>query len=331
MNQHNSYNRREFISTLLSGIAAGSALLSCQRTGAGGIPTRPLGKTGEYVSIIGLGGWDVAAKESDEEVIKLIQFAANEGVTFFDNSWDYHEGHAETLMGKAMKEGNLRDQVFLMTKVCGRDYASAKQHLEDSLRRFQTDRIDLWQFHGIKYEDDPKLIFDPENGAMKAALEAKQEGKIRYIGFTGHQHPKYHLAMLEQDFEWDSVMMPLNILDPHYHSFQKQVMPVCNRRDIAVLGMKSLGAQNGRISRETNVSPQVCRRYALSLPVSSLVVGIQNKKELVSDIEVARNFQPLNEEEITEILSNTKELGMNGQIEAYKVGNYGCDWHHNKA
>ena len=330
MKHTHTYNRREFIGTLLSGVAAGTAIISCQRTSANGIPTRPLGKTGEHVSIIGLGGWDVAAKESDEEVIRLIQFAANEGVTFFDNSWDYHDGHAETLMGKAMKEGSLRDKIFLMTKVCGRDYASAKQHLEDSLRRFQTDHLNLWQFHGIKYEDDPKLIFDPENGAMKAALEAKKEGKIRYIGFTGHQHPKYHLSMLEQDFEWDSVQMPLNILDPHYHSFQKQVMPVCDQRDIAVLGMKSLGAQDARISSETKVSPQVCRRYVLSLPVSSLVVGIQNKEELVSDIEVARNFEPLHEEEIKELLSSTREIGLNGQIEAYKVGNYGCDWHHNK-
>jgi len=330
MKHESTFNRREFIETLLSGIVAGSTLLACQKESVNGIPTRPLGKTGEHVSIIGLGGWDVAAKESDAEVIKLIQFAADEGITFFDNSWDYHDGHAETLMGKAMKDGGIRDKIFLMTKVCGRDYETAKQHLEDSLKRFRTDRIDLWQFHGIKYEDDPNLIF-AENGALKAALEAKKEGKIRYIGFTGHQHPKYHLAMLEQDFEWDSVLMPLNILDPHYHSFQKQVMPVCNERDIAVLGMKSVGAQDARISRETNIDVPTCRRYVLSLPVSSLVVGIQNKKELISDIQLARNFKPLTENEISTILGNTKEYGSTGQIEAYKVGNYGCDWFHNKA
>lgn len=326
----NHYTRREFIGTLVAGVTMGSSMLSCQKESPNGIPTRPLGKTGERVSIIALGGWDVAAKKSDEEVVKMMQEAVNEGVTFFDNSWDYHDGHSEELMGKAMAEGNLRDKVFLMTKVCGRDYQTAKTHLEDSLRRFQTDHLDLWQFHGIKYEDDPELIFDPENGAMKAALEAREQGKIRYIGFTGHQHPKYHLAMLEKDFEWDSVLMPTNILDPHYHSFQKQVLTVCNERNIAALGMKSLGAQDARISRETNISVEMCRRYALSLPISSLVIGIQNREELLSDIQIARNFNPLTESEITELIASTEILGSDGQIEAYKVGNYGCDWFHNR-
>ena len=326
----NNYSRREFIGTLMAGITMGSSLISCQEESFNGIPTRPLGKTGERVSIIALGGWDVAAKKTDKEVISMMQEAVDEGITFFDNSWDYHQGHSEDLMGKALSEGKRREKVFLMTKVCGRDYKTAKAHLEDSLRRFQTDHIDLWQFHGIKYEDDPELIFNPENGAMKAALEAREQGKIRYIGFTGHQHPKYHLAMLDQDFEWASVQMPTNIIDPHYHSFQKQVLPICQQRDIGVLGMKSLGAQDARIAKETKINVDVCRRYALSLPISSLVIGIQNRKELHKDIKLARNFEPLTEGEVKEILKETEPFGKDGQIEAYKVGNYGCDWYHNQ-
>ena len=327
----NNYSRREFLGTLIAGITMGSSFISCQKESFNGIPTRPLGKTGERVSIIALGGWDVAAKKTDKEVISMMQEAVDEGITFFDNSWDYHEGHSETLMGKALSERNRREKVFLMTKVCGRDYKTAKTHLEDSLRRFQTDHLDLWQFHGIKYEDDPELIFDPDNGAMKAALEAREQGKIRYIGFTGHQHPKYHLAMLERDFEWATVQMPLNIIDPHYHSFQKQVLPVCQQRNIGVLGMKSLGAQDARISKETKVNVDVCRRYVLSLPVSSLVIGIQNRKELHSDIKMARSFKPLTEEEVSQLVKDTEVFGRDGHIEAYKTGNYGCDWYHNQA
>ncbi|MGK7395819.1 MAG: aldo/keto reductase [Candidatus Cyclobacteriaceae bacterium M3_2C_046] len=328
-NQH-KYNRREFLGTLMAGVSMGSLMFSCQQDSTNGIPTRPLGKTGERVSIIGLGGWDSAAQLEDKEVVAMMQEAVDEGITFFDNSWDYHDGHSEELMGQALSQGNRRDKVFLMTKVCGRDYATAKQHLEDSLRRMKTDHLDLWQFHGIKYEDDPDLIMG-ENGGLKAALEAQKEGKVRFIGFTGHQHPKYHLAMLDQDYEWASVQMPTNIMDPHYTSFQKEVLPVVNKRDIAAIGMKALGAQDARISRESNIPVATCRRYALSLPISTLVCGFQNPEEMRGDIEMARNFNPLTEAEIGEILNQTEPLALDGQIEAYKVGNYGCDWYHNKA
>lgn len=320
-------NRREFLKTSLAGLALGSSMIACQQEDSSGIPKRPLGKTGEMVSIIAVGGWDIGNIEPQES-ISLMHEAIDNGVTFFDNSWDYHDGHSEEVMGQALQ--GKRDQVFLMTKVCGRDYKTANQHLEDSLRRLQTDRIDLWQFHGIQWDDDPELIYHPENGALKAALDAKAQGKIRYIGFTGHKHPKYHLAMLEGGFEWDTVQMPLNVLDAHYLSFQHQVMPKAKQRDVGIIGMKGLAAQNGIIVREFGISPEMARRYTLSLPVSSLVCGIQSRDNLMQDIQISREFQPVTEAEIRDLLAQTRAEAADGQLEAYKVGNYGCDWYHNQ-
>jgi aryl-alcohol dehydrogenase-like predicted oxidoreductase len=231
-------------------------------------------------------------------------------------------------MGKALADGGRRQKVFLMTKVCGRDYATAKQHLEDSLRRLQTDVIDLWQFHATQWSDDADLVFDEEKGALKAALEARKAGKIRYIGFTGHKHPYYHLQMLKRPFDWDTVQMPLNVLDPHYRSFQNQVLPELTRRKIAPLGMKSLGSQNGRIPRELGWTAEQCRRYTLSLPIAALVCGIQSRENLRQDIAIARSFRPMSQEELVAMVAKTKDQGADGHIEAYKTGNYGCDWHH---
>ncbi len=320
-------NRREFLKTSLAGLALGSSMIACQKEDSSGIPKRPLGKSGEMVSIIAVGGWDIGNIEPKES-ISLMHEAIDNGVTFFDNSWDYHDGHSEEVMGQALQ--GKRDQVFLMTKVCGRDYKTANQHLEDSLRRLQTDRVDLWQFHGIQWDDDPALIYDAENGALKAALEAREQGKIRFIGFTGHKHPKYHLEMLERGFEWDTVQMPLNVLDAHYHSFQHQVMPEARKRDISIIGMKGLAAQNGIIVREFGISPEMARRYTLSLPVSSLVCGIQSRENLLQDIKIAREFQPVTETEIHNLLAQTETEATDGHLEAYKVGNYGCDWYHNQ-
>jgi len=321
-----SSSRRSFLATLLSSLSLGSVFISGQLKSATGIPKRTLGKTGEKVSIIGLGGWDVASKESEKEVISMIQEAADSGVTFFDNSWDYLDGKAETLMGKALSENSRREKIFLMTKVCGRTYDNARKHLEDSLRRLKTDRLDLWQFHGIKRDTDIDQIFDPENGALKAAIEAKKEGKVRFIGFTGHHHPKYHKRMLEQDFDWDTVQMPINMLDAHYLSFQKEIMPICNDRNIGVIGMKSLGAQDARIASELNLDTSVCRRFSMSLPISTLVIGIQNRAELRKDLEIAQNFKPLTEIELKETIDLAYEKGSAGEVEAYKLGSYGCDW-----
>ncbi len=323
-------DRREFLKTSLAGIALGSSLIARQVESSEGISKRPLGETGEMVSIIGIGGWDIGDVKDKKEAISIMHEAIDEGVTFFDNSWDYHQGGSEELVGEALSSNNRRDKVFLMTKVCARDYKGALKHLDDSLRRLKTDRLDLWQFHGIKWPDDADLIFDSENGAIKAAKEAQKAGKVRYIGFTGHKHPKYHLDMLDRPFEWDTVQMPLNVLDAHYHSFQKNVMPVAKERNIGILGMKGLAAQNGIIVRELGISARDARRYTLSLPVSTLICGIQSRDNLRQDINTARNFKPVTEKELKKLHEIAKAKADEGQLEEYKTGNYGCDWHHNQ-
>jgi uncharacterized protein len=322
-------NRREFLRTALAGVALGPGLLSRQIALEGGVPTRPLGATGERVSIIGIGGWDIG--NVDRRVaIALMHEAIDEGVTFFDNAWDYHDGGSEDFMGEALSTGGRRGRVFLMSKVCARDYHGALRHLEDSLRRLRTDHLDLWQFHGIKWSDDPELIF-AENGGLRAALEARQQGKVRYIGFTGHQDPSFHLSMLARPFDWDTVQMPVNVLDANYRSFQKQVLPVCVERDIGVIGMKGLAAQNGILPRRLGIDAATARRYALSLPIASLVCGIQSRENLLQDIAIARSFEPLSQDEILALAEQVTPRSDQGQHEAYKTGNYGCDWHHNQA
>jgi len=321
-------SRREFLQTVLAGLALGRTALLAQEQGPGGLPTRPLGKTGERVTIIGLGGWDIGAVREKKEAIAIMHEAVDNGLTFFDNCWEYHAGRSEEWMGEAMAQGKYRDKVFLMTKVCGRDAKTARQNLEDSLRRMRTDHIDLWQFHGIQWDDDPDLIFS-ENGALSYALQAQKEGKVRYIGFTGHKHPRFHLAMLKKPFDWASVQMPINVLDAHFESFQKQVLPECVNRNIGVIGMKALGSQNGRIPRELGIPAPLLRRFALSLPISSLICGIQSRENLRQDLAMARDFQPLSEDEVKELLAKAAGPAASGQIEQYKVGNYGCDWWHN--
>jgi uncharacterized protein len=324
-------NRREFLVTSLAGLALGTELVRAQKPDSSGIPRRPLGQTGQMVSIIGLGGWDIGAVREEKEAIALMHEAIDQGVTFFDNCWDYHDGGSEERMGKALSSAGRRDKVFLMTKVCARDYRGAQRHLEDSLRRLRTDRLDLWQFHGIQWNDDPDLIFDETNGALKAALEARQAGKVRYIGFTGHKDPKFHLAMLKKSFAWQTVQMPLNLLDAHYHSFQKEVLPVCAERRMGVIGIKALASQDGRLVRDLAVPAAAARRYVLSLPIATLVCGIQSRANLQQDVAVARDFKPMTGEEVSRLLDQSRGPAANGQIEAYKVGNYGCDWHHKNA
>jgi predicted aldo/keto reductase-like oxidoreductase len=324
-------NRRAFVKGALAGLALGKQVLASQEQDALGLPRRPLGRTGERVSIIALGGWDIGNVRDKDEAVAIMHEAIDEGLTFFDNCWDYHEGGSEEIMGKALSSNGRRDKVFLMTKVCARDYEGALKHLDDSLRRLRTDRIDLWQFHGTKWDDDADLIFDPQDGALKAALEDRAAGKVRYIGFTGHKHPRYHIAMLARPFEWDAVQMPLNVLDAHYESFQKRVLPVCTERGISVIGMKALAAQNGRIVRDLGISADFARRYTLSLPITSLVCGIQSRANLRQDIAIARNFKPLTEDEVVRVLTTAEPRARDGRMEAYKVGNYGCDWHHKQA
>jgi aryl-alcohol dehydrogenase-like predicted oxidoreductase len=292
-------------------------VLAAQQDSPSGVPQRPLGKTGVNVSIVGLGGWHIGSID-ETLAIRIMHEAIDSGMTFFDNAWDYHDGGSEKVMGKALAAGGRRDKVFLMTKNCARDHKGSMQHLEDSLRRLQTDRIDLWQFHEINYDNDPDWIF--EEGAMAAALEAQKAGKIRYIGFTGHKHPDIHLKMLGKPFDWDACQMPINIMDAHYRSFQKRVMPECNRRQIGVLGMKSFagGFPKGRLPDKAGLSAIDCRRYALSLPISSLVCGITSKADLKQDLGVARNFKPMSDDQMAKLLVATTSEGSDGRHELFK-------------
>lgn len=324
----NGFSRRDFIQALMAGVLLGPAVLKTQAFSAAGIPTRALGKTGERVSIIGFGGWDLGYID-EKLAVRLMHEGIDKGITFIDNAWEYNNGRSEEVAGKALKQSSLRNKVFLMTKICARDYEGAKRHLEDGLRRLNTDRIDLVQLHSIQYDGDRERIFDPGNGALKALIEAKKEGKLRYIGFSGHRDPEIHLGMLSMDFEWDTVQLPLNIMDAHYNSFQKRVLPVLNARDIAALGMKSLTGGYSRISERVNVSAELCRHYALSLPVSTLICGMQNNDEMQMMINIAQNFKPLTEEKINELLDRSMAAAKDGAPERYKdpTSGYGCSYH----
>jgi len=318
-------NRREFLKAWAAALAAtglGSAVLADQHDSAAGIPTRPLGKSGARVSIVGLGGYHIGVPEK-KQAIALMHEAIDEGMTFFDNAWDYHDGGSEEVMGEALATGGRRQKVFLMTKVCARDYQGARQHLEDSLRRLRTEVIDLWQFHEINWDVDPDWIFD--RGALKCAVEARKAGKVRHIGFTGHRDPAHQLKMLTKPFEWDSVQVPINALDAHFRSFQQSVVPECTRRKIGVIGMKALAG--GTIPDKLQIDAALCRRFALSLPISTLVCGIRSREELQQDLALARGFKPLVADEINQLLAETKVPAVDGKLEPFKTTEYGSAYH----
>jgi uncharacterized protein len=314
-------SRRQFVqnmAALPSAAALGAELLAqTSSPGATGMPTRPLGRTGERVSIVCLGGWHIGAIDSTEAV-RIMHAAIDEGITFFDNCWDYQDGGAETVMGKALASDGRRKKVFLMTKNCERDYAGSMKCLEDSLRRLQTSHIDLWQFHELVYDNDPDWVF--EKGGIKAAMEAQKQGKVRYIGFTGHKDPRIHLKMLSKPYEWASAQMPINLLDAHYRSFQNEVIPACLKQNVGVIGMKGLagGYPQGRIPSALGLSAEQCYHYALSLPVSSQVVGLTSMEQLHSIVKVAREFRPMPEQERTRLLSQVKDVAGDGRHERFK-------------
>lgn len=315
-------SRREFLQTSLatgSVLALSESLLAAQSDSGAGIPTRPLGASGADVSILCLGGWHIGKAgrdDGDDAAIKLMHQALDEGLTFFDNAWDYHDGYSEELMGKAIQD--RRDKVFLMTKNCERDYEGSKRCLDESLRRLQTDRIDLWQFHEMVYDNDPDWVFD--KGGMKAALEAQEAGKVRFIGFTGHKDPEIHLKMLHKPYRWASAQMPINVCDYFFRSFQHEVLPVCLRQGTGVLGMKSLGGGvDAKIPSSGLASAKECIHFALSQPISSLVVGLRNDRDLDQALEVARGFQPLSTQEQRTILNKVKEESADGRHELFKT------------
>ena len=286
-----------------------------------GIPMRPLGKTGIDVSILGVGGGHIGLIQEDTNSIKLMHAAIDAGITFFDNSWDYHDGRSEELMGRALATGGRREKVFLMTKTCERDYAGSMRLLEESLLRLKTDYVDLWQFHEIIYDNDPDWVF--EKGGIRAAMEAKESGKVRFIGFTGHKDPRIHLKMLGKPFDWDTVQMPINVMDAHYRSFQREVVPVCQQKQIGIIGMKSLGGGRpaGIIPSEAGVSAERCIRYSLSQPISTLVVGMKSMADLEQNVAIARNFTQMSDAEQQELLAEVKEVAGDGRFERFKSSN----------
>ena len=275
-----------------------------------------------------MGGFHSSIHTSENDSIRLIQRAVDEGITFLDNAWDYHDGRAEERMGKAISQGNRRDKVFLMTKCCGRTAKDAQSNLEDSLRRLQTDHLDLWQFHEIVYDNDPDWIFS-QGGAIEYALKAKEQGKIRFLGFTGHKDPAIHLKMLDKPYPWATVQMPLNVMDSHFRSFQHRVLPVLNQRGIAPIAMKSLGG-TGKIVSEAIVSIDEALRYVLSLPIASLVSGIDSEKVLDQNLKIVRDFKPMTAEEKAAIESKVLPYAGDGRFELFKSSKVFDGPHHRK-
>jgi aryl-alcohol dehydrogenase-like predicted oxidoreductase len=284
------------------------------------IPYRTLGSTGEQVSAIGLGGWHVALPHVTERLsIRIVRTAVDRGITFLDNCWDYNDGKSEARMGKALR-GGYRDKIFLMTKIDGRSYKAAQKQLEQSLRRLKTDRIDLVQHHEILRYDDPHRVFDRE-GANRALVDARKAGKLRYIGFTGHKDPHIHLHMLhvaqENGFRFDTVQMPLNVMDAHYRSFGRLVLPELEKQRIGVLGMKPIA--NGIILKSKTVSAIECLHYALNLPTSVVITGIDSMKVLDQACEAARTFRPMSEREVGALLARTANAAAHGAFEPFKT------------
>jgi aryl-alcohol dehydrogenase-like predicted oxidoreductase len=319
MSTESTTTRREFLceaaaSAFAIGALAKDVLASQQPGGSSGLPTRVLGRTGERVSILCLGGWHIGSVKDPGEAIRIMHAAVDEGVTFFDNCWDYHDGGAEEIMGRALADGR-RDKVFLMTKNCERDHAGSMKCLDDSLRRLRTDRIDLWQFHEIIYDNDPDWVF--EKGGLKAAIEARKAGKVRYIGFTGHKDPRIHLSILAKPFAWDACQFPVNVLDLHYRSFQKQVLPVCLKNEVGAIGMKGFGGGNG-IAGQAGLTPGEAYRFALSQPITSQVVGMTTLEQLQQNVALARGFKPLSAAEQTALADKVKPFATDGRFEQFK-------------
>jgi len=281
---------------------------------------RLLGKTGERVSPIGLGGWHLGLPHVDEQLgFRIVRSAIDHGITFMDNSWDYNEGASEIRMGRALRDG-YRDKAFLMTKIDGRSKREAARQLDESLRRLQTDRIDLVQHHEVIRFEDPHRIFHAE-GANAALLEARQAGKVRYIGFTGHKDPRIHLHMLEvareRAFSFDTVQMPLNVMDAHYRSFEKLVLPELVKQNIGVLGMKSMG--NGIILKSGTVTPVECLHYALSLPTSVVITGCDSMEVLEQALDAVRTFRTLSVPQREALLAKTRAAAARGEFEPFKT------------
>jgi aryl-alcohol dehydrogenase-like predicted oxidoreductase len=288
------------------------------QTSSSGILHRQFGRADAKVSILGFGGHHLGEAADEKTAVRIVQEAVDGGITFYDNCWEYRRGKTELWMGAGLK--GRRDRVFLMTKTCphGRDASLALQMLEESLRRLQTDHLDLWQIHGMAFENDPDLFIRP-NGAAEALTKAKKDGKVRFVGFTGHQNPKVHLGMLNTGFPFDSVQMPLNAFDYSFtRSFERHVLPELNRRGIAVLGMKPLNG-HGEPIKAGALTAEEALRYAMSLPVATTITGIDSLDVLQQNLQIARNFTPMSASEMDELRNRCKPYAADGRYELYKL------------
>ena len=306
-------NRRNAITTLAaSGIAAG-------QTASSAMPYRTLGKTKEQVSAIGLGGYHLGHPPDAAVAVRIVRSAVDRGINFMDNCWDYHLGESEKRMGMALRDG-YRQKVFLMTKFDGRTKDSTARQIDESLQRLQTDHIDLIQYHENIRLEDPDRFF-AANGPIEALLEAKKAGKIRYIGFTGHKDPLVHMRMLDvaaqHRFHFDTCQMPLNLMDAHFRSFERMVLPRLVEQEIGVLGMKSMG--DGNLLKSGRVKPMECLHYSLNLPTSVVITGCESMAILDQAIEAAQTFKPLTRAEVAALLAKTKDAAMTGEFEPFKT------------
>jgi predicted aldo/keto reductase-like oxidoreductase len=322
-------DRRRFLQTA----AATTFVASLQNRSAGEqtnpVPTRKLGRTGEKVSIVGLGGYHIGKQQDEQESIRIIRTALDNGINFLDNCWDYNDGQSEVRMGKALRDG-YRQKAFLMTKIDGRTKKAATQQLDESLHRLQTDHVDLLQFHEVIRDTDPPRIF-AEGSGMDAVMEARKQGKVRYIGFTGHKSPDIHLKMLEtafaHGFTFDAVQMPLNVMDAHFDSFEKKVLPVLVKHDIGVLGMKPMG--DSLILRSKTATPIECLHYAMNLPTSVVITGCDSLNILQQALDAARSFQPIGSVEVSALLAKTAPAAKEGEFERYKTSHDFDGTYHN--
>ncbi len=316
-------DRRDMIRTTAGAVAAAAAGGGNGSAAEGAtIARRPLGRTGEQVSIMGLGGAHIGTQKDEQESIGIVRAAIDAGITFMDNCWDYNGGASEVRMGKALRDG-YRQRVFLMTKIDGRDAKTAMSQLEESLQRLQTDHVDLIQLHEVIHDNDPERAF-AQGGAIEGLVRAREQGKARFIGFTGHKSPQIHKRMIEtadaHGFRFDTVQMPLNVMDAHYDSFEKVVLPLALERQMGVLGMKPLG--DHFVLQSNTVSAPEALRYAMSLPVSTTITGIDSMAILQQDLAVARGFRSLTPDEKVALIEKTKQAAVAGEFEKYKTSTH---------
>jgi len=322
-------DRRHFLKTAAAGTLMTSLNSDFAHASDTPFPMRTLGRSGEKISIVGLGGYHIGMQSDEQESTRIIRTALDSGINFLDNCWDYNNGRSEIRMGQALRDG-YRQKAFLMTKIDGRTKKAAAQQIDESLRRLQTDHVDLMQFHEVIRDTDPDRIF-AEGGGMEAAVEAKKQGKVRYIGFTGHKSPDIHLKMLQtasaHQFTFDAVQMPLNVMDAHYDSFEKKVLPVLVKQQIGVLGMKSMGDKI--ILQSKTATPVECLHYALNLPTSVVITGCDSLPILQQALNAARSFKPMTSAEVAGLLAKTAPAAGKGEYERYKTSHDFDGTYHN--